>query len=338
MPKHQINPRFIHALTGEGLDSIPVSPINSAVKGNYIKTIRDNRKSIGDSSGNEFMLTCKACGRKGKYDVGLVVVNPDFQKEDEVSSYLQLTGYFRCKHCNAAGEWKDSNDIKMLALTAMMGPEMMSDRCHVGQNSLFDGTSHQYATDAEEHLLTKILARSEDAYLWNRLGNLYRTGGRPELAMAAYEKSVAIHQGQIESHYSIAHLLEQAGDIENAAFHYHQLMLSAASYHDVSADTLRTLIALSLREMVIINQLTSGKVPIFPSREQTEESGMSSDSEKMMKEFNHDVDLDNLPSFYPLAEMFMGERIKEIPLWDRQTKPVKVQKKKKPRKKKRKKK
>ncbi|WP_409252084.1 tetratricopeptide repeat protein [Bacillus sp. SCS-153A] len=324
-------------MTGEDLNAVSESPTNSAVKGKFIKTIRDNRNSIDDSTGNEFMVTCKVCGRKGKYDVGLVVVNPDFQRIDEDSRYIQLTGYFRCKHCNAAGEWEDSTDIKMLAVTAMVAPEMMEGRCQVGKNALYDGTVHQYASDAEEHLLTKIQAHPADAYLWNRLGNLYRSGGRSELAMAAFEKSIAIHPGQSESHYSIADLLEQAGDFENAAVHYHQLMLSAASYKEVSADTLRTLLASSLREMLVINQRTHGEIPILPSREQSRENNDSFDSEKMMKEFDHDVYLDDLPSFYPIAEMMMGDRKKEIPLWDRKLKPDTVKKKKKPKKKKRKK-
>ncbi|MBN6205685.1 hypothetical protein JYK21_04400 [Ralstonia pickettii] len=63
------------------------------------------------------MITCKSCGRKGKYDVGLMVINTDLEKDnkEESNKKIQTTGYFRCKHCNDAGNWEMSADFYILA-------------------------------------------------------------------------------------------------------------------------------------------------------------------------------------------------------------------------------
>ena len=60
-----------------------------------------------------------------------------------------------------------------------------------------------HATDAEEHLLTKIMESDKDAFLWNHLANLYFKGGRADLATAAFEHSLSIDPLQTESLYSL---------------------------------------------------------------------------------------------------------------------------------------
>lgn len=92
----------------------------------------------------------------------------------------------------------------------------------IGKTALHDGTSFQWVTDAEEHLLD-LLADPDPkqaGFLWNRLGNLYIQGKRPELAAAAFEKSLQADPAQAESHFSLGLLLDQIRENEKAAYHY----------------------------------------------------------------------------------------------------------------------
>lgn len=69
----------------------------------------------------------------------------------------------------------------------------------VGQIALYDGSTPRWVTDAEENFLTKLRENGQNGFLWNRLGNLYFKGGRPELAAAAYEKSLQVDPSPVPS-------------------------------------------------------------------------------------------------------------------------------------------
>jgi len=100
----QINPQLIQLLSGKEVTEIPESPPKSLLPGKYAELVSRNGKKIQRYfEENELALTCKNCGREGKYDVGLIVVNDDPEKlDEEPGSIIQTTGYFRCRHCNAA--------------------------------------------------------------------------------------------------------------------------------------------------------------------------------------------------------------------------------------------
>ncbi len=247
MSGQQINPRLIQALTGRELESIPSSPTYSDLEGKYVKTIIMRKPFIKPVfPKNEVMLKCKHCSRKGKYDVGFISINIPEKKEQMGTDHLQFTGYFRCKHCNTAGEWEDSQDLLLLEMSALLAPELVKDRCQIGKNRLYDGSEHKFATDAEEHFLNKIKENPKDAFLWNQSACIIK-GSRPELAITAFEKSIMIDPNQMESHYSIGELLVQAGDAEEAAYHLHQMMLTAEDYHIMDAESLRDLLSNGIR-------------------------------------------------------------------------------------------
>lgn len=96
--------------------------------------------------------------------------------------------------------------------------------------SISDGYTPLYATDGEEHYLQLIATNPTDNLLWNKLGNLYLTGSRPELAMAAFEKSIALDPNQVKSHLSIANLLMQPKDYKYINDHLHKMLLAAEHY------------------------------------------------------------------------------------------------------------
>jgi len=312
MSKKQINPKLISALTGRELDSISPSPINKDLGGKYVKTIIDRKsKIVPVFQKNEIMMQCKRCGRKGKYNIGPVFIDIPEKREDIDNTIRQMPGYFRCIHCNAGGEWEDSNEVLMLSIMTLLNPDDFSDLCQIGKIELYDGTSHQYATDAEEHLLQKIAKDPNNGFIWNRLGNLYHKGGRPELAMAAFEKSIEVDPKQMESHFSIGNLLSEVSDNQHAMHHFHLMMLTAEDYKQMDAESLRELLSNGLHIAFHIFIHSNGKIPLLPTKDVLLSSGKVLDGQSYTLDF--EIHPDNLTSFYPIAESFMGKQVNEIP-------------------------
>lgn len=186
----------------------------------------------------------------------------------------------------------------------------------VATYQLFDGSTHKYATDAEEHLLHKILVDSENSLLWNRLGNLYYKGARPELAAVAFEYSLLIDPLQTESYYSLGMILQRI-DAEKATEYYQKMLATACHYKALEVNALRELIATTICNLIVLNPSTSdsfGQIVVLPTKETYQELGIAlqepyiSDGDLVGGE----LDLDNLQSFYPLAELFMGDRRQEL--------------------------
>lgn len=132
----------------------------------------------------------------------------------------QYTGYIRCVKCNGAGAWEFTSPLFTLGLMgrAMRAKEEPDAGFMLGKMQLYDGTSPQWVSEGEERFLERLKMDREDSQLWNKLGNLYYKGGRPELAAAVFEQAVDIDASQVESHYSLADLLFQTG--ESMPFHF----------------------------------------------------------------------------------------------------------------------
>lgn len=264
------------------------------------------------------MLTCKSCGRKGKYDVGTLVLNMD--KKGTSNEHIQMTGYFRCKHCNNAGDWELPNSLLVSVIVGTLPLLEGAEPRHnitFGKNQLFDGTSHQYITDAEEHILQLLKDRPDDAYLWNRLGNLYQKGNRPELAVSVFEHSIKLDPKQVESHFTLGDMLAQIEDLPNAGHHFHQMLLHAKEYKKLPAENLREMLAIGLQVLFMMSDHTDGEVPFLPTPQEIEASWQQETQSAKIADMEMDIFPDDVETFYPLAEMFMGLRAKEIPLRER---------------------
>ena len=307
MSGKQINPLFIQALTGKPITQIPASPTFKHLGGKYVKSIVDQLKKVSlVFSENKINMTCKNCGKKYKYNIGTICV--DVEKDRN----MQLTGYFRCKNCNSAGQWEDSSELYMYAISALISPNRDELPVHFGQLQLFDGTCKKYASDGEEHLLSLIAASPDNALLWNKLGNLYYSGARPELAMAAFEKSIAIDPKQIESHLSIGNLLGYVGDFKNAIYHLQQVMLYAEHYEALDANSLRELVANAICNSFIASTESKMKYQALPTREQVEAANCQANLNTAELIEGIELSSEDITTFYPLAEGFMGIRALEL--------------------------
>jgi tetratricopeptide (TPR) repeat protein len=192
----------------------------------------------------------------------------------------------------------------------------------LGQIALYDGSTPKWATDGEENFLHKLRDNDQDGFLWNRLGNLYLKGGRPELAAAAYEKSLQVDPSQVESYYSLGGLLFQVNELEKSAFHSRMMLVYARYYEKMPILNLREILAAGLQNLYRIHVESDREIALMPTREELEvidsfkETAAGAEAPTLAL-----VDLEIFPderkSFYPLAEMYMWLRRNEIPASER---------------------
>ncbi|WP_158701645.1 hypothetical protein [Lentibacillus sp. Marseille-P4043] len=196
VPGAEINPLLIQQLTGKDAADIPSSPTISWLPGRYAKQVNRKKEDIEKHFGeNSFMIKCNSCGRKGKYDVGLMIYNHDEKKNaDDPASKIQTTGYFRCKHCNDAGNWEMPTQFSIAPMAGVLASVAggMKDRFEIGESQLYDGSWHLFSSDGEMHLFNQLEEDPANSFIWNRLGNLYDKGNRPELAACVYEYSYSL--------------------------------------------------------------------------------------------------------------------------------------------------
>lgn len=335
-PHAAINPLLISTLTGQPLSSIPEKPTASLLPGVLTKLIVKRKKKIDPHfESNRQVLICGHCGSKGHYDLGFIAFNLERWQKDEKDSagqhtkrdifdYVQTTGYFRCKQCNRAGNWALKEPLFSFSFLTklLVGVKEDQSRYSVGQIVLYDGSTPRWVTDAEENFLTKLRENGQDGFQWNRLGNLYLKGGRPELAAAAYEKSIQMDPSQLESHYSLGGLLFQIDELEQSAYHSRMMLVYARHYPKMRILDLREILAIGLQNLYEIHMESGRKIAFMPTKEELEvldlfkETAAGAETPTLGL-----VDLEFFPddrkSFYPIAEMYMWLRRDEIPASER---------------------
>lgn len=314
MNKLNFNPSLIHAMIGKSCEDIHNSPSVSALPGTLPARIVQNSADIPRKyPKNEFVFVCKQCGKRGRYDVGHISIDlQGYRRGDgkSITDYIQMTGYFRCKFCNSAGEWGVTQDFQMKMMQAIAGMSMMVDDplYSFSMNQMYDGFRPKYGSDAEEHLLTKIMDTPKDSYLWNRLGNAYFGGGRSDLAASSFEHSLVLDHLQMESYFSLGMIIEIL-DPETAVRYYHKMLAVAPYYKRLKPAPLKELVAAGLNNLLHIIEILDEQISVMPLPDVYEELGLSykQAAGKNSRSFEGTLELDNLRSFYPLAEWFIKQ-------------------------------
>ncbi|WP_053360873.1 tetratricopeptide repeat protein [Bacillus sp. FJAT-27251] len=310
-----VNPLLISVLTKRELSAIPPKPSLSDLPGRYAKVIFKNLNKIKPPLASNFTeLVCKSCGKSGEYDIGMMAFNVGKggpEKPEQIEEFIQITGYFRCSFCNSAGNWETTNDFMLKATSFLMMYQggIPDHRCSFGEYRLYDGSSHRYATDREEHLLAKLKNKEEDEFIWNRLGNLYHKGNRADLAVCAFERSIELNPMQTESLYTLGLILSEAGESEEAAHFFHRMLLTAKKYTRLSPNELRDYVTSALIELLDIASEPDMKRSLVPPRDLADEfwDNPEEDFFKMESEImNADISTENFETLYPLAELYMG--------------------------------
>lgn len=337
MKNLNFSPLLISVLAGKSLGNIPETPCLSDLPGKHVQLVANHIDKVKSPFEHHIEpLICGNCGKKAKYNLGITVINPQkFNKDVDATKYMQSTGYFRCKYCNSAGNWEPTAEFLTSSIMALlaMNANIPTSRFQFGEFRMYDGSKHPYASDAEEHLLKKLNASNNDAFIWNRLGNLYYKGGRPDLAVCAFERSLEHDPWQTESLFTLGDILVKVGSEKEGVHYLHKMLVSASHYKKMDAVALRNIISEALLILLNLNLHSNNEISMIPPKELYEEMNpnFQDTSEKIITTLDIEVFPNDPESIFPLAERYMGKRSKELPR-KKQLHAVKKKKKRKKRK------
>lgn len=319
--KHGINPLLISIATGQDADSVSPRPTVAMLPGKYPKLVYKHMKTVNREFPEAiFRLTCKQCGKSGDYDLGMLFLPVNFG-ENEILDKFQALGYFRCKHCNAAGEWKLSSRLQTMLAGKMAAAAdksvKQSGEVIFGEALIDGGFAPKWGSDAESYMLKWLAEVPEDAYFWNRLGNIYYRGKRPELAVVAFEQAIAKDMGQVESHFSLGQILQESGELEKAAEHLRQAVAFSHQYQQLSVHNLRELIVSALSTLCVIYNQSKNKIDMLPKPSELAMAEFTKSEIAATAKLDFEIDPARRETLYPLAEVYLGARREELPIEER---------------------
>lgn len=325
--KYGINPKLISLVTGQDLSEIPASPTGSKLPGKYGKMVYKRLDDL-PATGRKHKLTCSSCKKTSQYDLGLIVMDPSTfmdkaksadRMKSEMEEY-QFTGYFRCYHCNSAGTWeipsetKDNLRIQVMASLFMEKTDTNSLGVKFGKFIVSGGESFPWGTDTEDFYLDKLRSNPDDAWLWNRLGNTYSTGTRPDLAVVAYEESIKFDPHQMESLFSLGKTLYEIGEPALAVPLLRQVLMAARNYSHLAPLDLRDMLAQTLFIILDIVGDLEELMKNIPMANDFPDYKESTAQPRDLQFLNLTLTLNESSGLYPLAEIYMGKQKDALPV------------------------
>ncbi|RSL34061.1 tetratricopeptide repeat protein [Salibacterium salarium] len=325
-----INPKLYYMLTNHPVPETETHPTSALLPGQFAHVAAEQLNKMSRFfRRNRHLLTCEQCGHREKYNIGqplldysLVDRSKLVTQEMTVMDKVQFPFYFRCVHCNGAGEWKWSDRLEKSVYLGALGNTENPDDPSIplnGESRLFDDYKPKWATSGEDYMLDLIQKDRSNADLWYKLGNLYYKSHRADLAAAVLEKAVELNPWHTEALYTLAQLLDTI-DLKASHFYFHQVLLTVGSNKEMDIYMLRDVAAHSLWELESIYMESEESLPLFPSAQEAEGIADSplhdfltlTDEEKISFLNGSDVNAKTLESFYPLAEMFLTEQKEEL--------------------------
>ena len=333
----EINPRLIKLLSGLKTSDIPKKPGHSLLPGTYVTRVTKKIKDIPRVHPSNIMpLVCNYCGHMGKYDLGMILVDhtkylsllenikmhakgTDWQ--DPMQQCIYTLGYFRCNHCNGAGDWKLTEmaiqEIQKYSIMALLDTDKARRRGFAYGNVCSDGgkVMSNSASETEDHYLRRLTEKPEDPYLWNRLGNVYYKGGRPDLAVAVFEKSLQYDPEQVESLFSLGIILFGAKEHEEAYKYLRRVLIFARNYRQMQVIDLREILAETLRIITIIFREPEKILAALPMANDflSDEEIRQMQGDKGLNYVEFIFNSEDSRSLYPLAESYMAMLREELP-------------------------
>jgi hypothetical protein len=183
-------------------------------------------------------LVCGVCGEKGRYKVGHVMISPELFKRPARDLRDEDVGFTRllyCRHCGAGGPWRLTEGSRTMLLVGLILYQLGEPDIglSVGEMRTFDGRFFRYPSDSAAHLHELIAREPERAFLWIRLGNVYKHAGRPDLAEKPYRRAIELEPGNAEAHGCLADLLYGKGHRAKAMPHWKAVLQQARAAKDM---------------------------------------------------------------------------------------------------------
>jgi len=152
-----------------------------------------------------------------------------------------------------------------------------------GQLRTFDGKTFRCATDAAQHLEALIANDPGNAILHNRLGNILRGGGRPDLAKKQFLKAVELDDKGIEAHFSLGQILYEEDKLTAAVEHYTKFVDHVRQRKDLPLDLRIDLLQNAMDDMIEIHGKSRGTIPIASGRAIDELRRKSPDKPRLLE-------------------------------------------------------
>ncbi len=154
--------------------------------------------------------------------IGLEALRRRSARDYDMSEQIGFTRYFRCRHCGAGGPWKLGAESVLQLIDAVTlvldGEEDVG--VHIGELCTFDGRRFRYPTESEVHLKKLVEREPNSAFLWIRLGNLYKHAERDDLAEPAFRRAVELAPDDAEAHAVLAQVLRETDREDEAVEHW----------------------------------------------------------------------------------------------------------------------
>jgi len=211
-------------------------------------------------------LKCGNCGHTAKHELGCIFVSPGEGESTDPADCVSFGDYFRCAKCGSGWPWVLTPQAH-LALSALMVGHLNGieeERLILAEPRLFDGFAPRSGAQAEEHLLDVLERDPKNAFVWNRLGNIYLKAELTSKAEEAFARALAIDPNDVESHYSLGSILHARGLYQEAATHLHEVITRVRGYRKLPGTKLRELVDCTLDLLAEIADRTNNEIPVFP--------------------------------------------------------------------------
>ena len=156
-------------------------------------------------------LRCTACKRTYKYYLERVYLGKR-AKDVTIGQIVQ------CKGCGGLETYEITDEtlssllvevMRLSMLSGLLGEDEAPDTPLVGQPAAITaaGKTFRSVSEAYHYLVKEVEREPEKAELRRRLGNIFRNGLRPDLAMPHYQEALRLDPREIDSVFSMADIL-----------------------------------------------------------------------------------------------------------------------------------
>jgi len=180
-----------------------------------------------------------------------------------------------------------------------------------GCAATFDGHRIRYPTEGAAHLKELIEYEPERAFLWVRLGNLYKHAGADQLAECAYERAIKLDPADVEARGMLGDLLFEAGRCLEAVPHWHAVLKHVRDAHHVDMELRRSLVRQAIECLLIAHAESNGQIELLPLMEPEELDRRSKKDEPVVVELL-DFDLNTEEGLDELCDMILERKRRRV--------------------------
>ncbi len=260
-------------------------------------------------------LLCGVCGGKGRYKVGHVMIAPELYDRPAgglLDEDLGFTRLLSCRHCGAGGPWQldEGSRVRLMAALILLNTGQQDIGLSVGELRTFDGRRFRYPSESTAYLQELIAREPERAFLWIRLGNIYKHAGRTDLAEAPYRRAVELEPDNAEAHGCLAELLHGKGHRAKAAPHWKAVLQHAKTAKHMPRPLLLDMVSAAMDALLSSTKDAREVFELLPRLDPSELANRPKNEPVVLR--LRTWDLSKLGDWDEVCELFLGEPIRDL--------------------------